>query len=167
MSSARPPIRLAVLEADTPQPLTKAKYGGYGGVFTALFEAACQALDPPQPLSSQLAISKHDIVNDLSAYPSLDSINAILITGSKHSAFDNDEWILKLVDYTQQCLESGVRVVGVCFGHQILGRALGVKVGRSDKGWEVAVTDVELTEKGKEIFGMERLVGRRALFSRV
>ncbi|RAL65779.1 hypothetical protein DID88_005444 [Monilinia fructigena] len=50
-----------------------------------------------------------------------------------------------------------VRIVGVCFGHQIVGRALGVKVDRSDKGWEVSVTPVELTAKGKEIFGLESL----------
>jgi GMP synthase-like glutamine amidotransferase len=46
----------------------------------------------------------------------------------------------------------------VCFGHQIVGRAMGVKVGRNDAGWETAVNDVQLTEKGKEVFGMEKLV---------
>jgi GMP synthase-like glutamine amidotransferase len=51
-----------------------------------------------------------------------------------------------------------VRLIGVCFGHQIVGRALGAKVGRSDGGWEVAVNDIELTEKGKELFGVDKLV---------
>ena len=51
-----------------------------------------------------------------------------------------------------------VRLVGVCFGHQIIGRALDVGVGRNDKGWEVAVVPVELTDKGKEILGLEKLV---------
>ena len=46
----------------------------------------------------------------------------------------------------------------MCYGHQIVGRALGAKVGRSDKGWEVSVVDVELTAKGKELFGLEELV---------
>ena len=49
-------------------------------------------------------------------------------------------------------------MIGVCFGHQIIGRALDVKVDRSDKGWEVAVVEVELTAKGKELFGLETLV---------
>jgi hypothetical protein len=39
-----------------------------------------------------------------------------------------------------------------------VGRAMGMKVGRSDKGWEVSVTDVDLTEKGREICGKKDLV---------
>lgn len=78
----------------------------------------------------------------------------------EHNSFDNDQWILKLVDFTQKLLNHNrVRIVGVCFGHQILGRAAGSKVGRSDDGWEIAVCDVELTKKGKEIFGQDKLVG--------
>lgn len=53
-------------------------------------------------------------------------------------------------------------MVGVCFGHQIIGRAAGVKVGRSDGGWEVSVLPVELTAKGKEIFKQDTLVRSHA-----
>ena len=49
-------------------------------------------------------------------------------------------------------------MIGVCFGHQIIGRALDVKVDRGDRGWEVSVTKVHLTAKGKELFGLEELV---------
>ena len=42
----------------------------------------------------------------------------------------------------------------MCYGHQIVGRALGAKVARSEGGaWEVSVCQVNLTEKGKELFG--------------
>jgi GMP synthase-like glutamine amidotransferase len=51
-----------------------------------------------------------------------------------------------------------VRIIGVCFGHQILGRAFGNKVGRNEKGWELAVCDVDLSEKGKELFQLDTLV---------
>jgi hypothetical protein len=164
-STATPPIRLAILEADTPQPGTKAKYGGYGGVFTALLDAACVSLDPPQSLASQLSISIHDVVGDLDSYPAIETIDAILITGSRHSAFDDDPWILKLVEYTKRCIDGDVRVVGVCFGHQIVGRAMGVQVARSGTGWEVSVTDVELTEKGKELFNLEKMVCTHPVYS--
>lgn len=33
-----------------------------------------------------------------------------------------------------------------------------VKVARSDRGWEASVCEVDLTPKGKEIFGKEKIV---------
>lgn len=72
-----------------------------------------------------------------------------------HNAFDDDPWILRLVEYTQQILaQRRVKIIGVCYGHQIVGRALGAKVARSESGaWEVSVCSVIQTPKGKELFG--------------
>ena len=33
-----------------------------------------------------------------------------------------------------------------------------VPVGRSDRGWEISVVNVKMTERGKELFGSEELV---------
>ncbi|KAK3389235.1 class I glutamine amidotransferase-like protein [Podospora didyma] len=158
------PFRLAILEADTPLPGIDARYGGgYRGVFTHLFTRAVA----PAPLESLLSITGHDVVNDPSSYPSLDDIDAVLITGSKHSAFEDDEWVTTLVEFTRKALLTTspdaregthpVPVVGVCFGHQIVGRALGSLVQRSDRGWEISVTETRLTETGRELFGKDSL----------
>ncbi|KAI1265250.1 putative class I glutamine amidotransferase [Xylariaceae sp. FL1019] len=152
------PIRLAILEADTPMKGIHAKYGGYGGVFTYMFERACASLDPPLPLKAQLDLSSHDVVNDLGSYPDPDTLDAILITGSKHDSFESDEWIVRLTQYTKRCLETGrVRVIGVCFGHQIIARAMGAEVGRNPRGWEVSAVRIDLTPEGKQVFGKDSL----------
>lgn len=79
---------------------------------------------------------------------------------SEHDSFGDSPWIKKLVDYTARALETQkVRVIGVCFGHQIVARALGAKVGRNPDGWEAAVNDVQLSAKGKELFALDNLVG--------
>lgn len=145
-----PPLRLAILEADTPLPAVDAHYNGYHGVFEDLFVRAAD----PASIESVLTLSRHDVVNDLTSYPSLESIDAILITGSKHSAFENDPWITTLVDFTQKAIaDPRVRIIGICFGHQIVSRALGVPVQRSDAGWEVSVTETKLTPAGQALFG--------------
>ncbi|KAK3318172.1 class I glutamine amidotransferase-like protein [Apodospora peruviana] len=154
--SSNKPIRLAILETDVPLPSVDAKYHGYHGVFKSMFERALS----PTPLDSVLSLTQHNVLNgDTTSYPPLDSIDAILITGSRHNAFGDDDWITTLVEYTRKCLSCSppVRVVGVCFGHQIVGRALGALVDRSDKGWEVSVTEMRTSQKGVEIFGKETL----------
>lgn len=81
----RVPIRIAVLECDTPLDNTKAKYGGYAGVFKALLLASAKDLDQPDSVDPQsgLEISKWNVMED--RYPELDHIDAILITGSSMS----------------------------------------------------------------------------------
>jgi GMP synthase-like glutamine amidotransferase len=151
------PLRIAILECDKLLDGARSIYGGYGGVFTALLQSGAAALEPPLS-PSDLQISVFDAVTK-QEYPSLESIDAVLLTGSRHDSFVDDPWILKLVEFVEEVLEQRrVRIIGVCFGHQIVGRALGAKVGRSDKGWETSVTAVDLTKKGQEIFGKTALV---------
>ena len=160
-----PPLRIAILECDTPLPNTKATYGGYGGLFTSLLKSA--AATHAHRLASRVTPEDIDIkiynVVEKQEYPNLEDVDGILLTGSKHNSFDDEPWILKLVDFVKKVLEQDRgRLVGICFGHQITARALGAKVGRSDKGWELSVTDVELTDAGKRLYNQDKLVSSLA-----
>ncbi|KAG2420139.1 hypothetical protein HFD88_004939 [Aspergillus terreus] len=155
----RPPLRIAVLECDTPVEKVDQKYKGYRGVFAALLHASAQAIGQPDRLdpTSGLVISGWDVVSK-QEYPNLEDVDVLLLTGSKHNSFDNHPWITKLVEYTKKAIDDNrVKILGICFGHQIIGRALGVKVGRSDVGWEIAVCDMDLSEPGKKLFGKDKL----------
>ncbi|KAK1299788.1 hypothetical protein QJS10_CPB13g00266 [Acorus calamus] len=37
------------------------------------------------------------------------------------------------------------KVLGICFGHQILSRALGGKTGRATRGWDIGLTSINLS----------------------
>jgi hypothetical protein len=78
----RPPLRIAILECDTPLPNTEAKYGGYGGVFEKLLRSGARALGQPDP-ETGLKIFNYQIQLNPDNYPDLDDIDAILITGSR------------------------------------------------------------------------------------
>lgn len=47
-------------------------------------------------------------------------------------------------------------LLGICFGHQIIARALGSQVVKNNGIWEIGTTDVKLTDVGKAVFGGER-----------
>lgn len=150
-------IRLAILECDTPVPSVDDQYGGYRGVFKALLDAGAKA-EGHLSADDVLEISAYQVVEEPDVYPDLNNIDALLLTGSKHDSFADSPWTQKLVKFTTEALQhSHIRIIGVCFGHQIIARALGVKVGRNPGGWEAAVHDVQLTSRGKEIFNLDKL----------
>jgi len=77
----KPPLRIAILECDTPLPNTEAKYGGYGGVFDKLLRSGAKVLGRLDP-DEGLSISKYQIQLDPDNYPQIEDIDTILITGS-------------------------------------------------------------------------------------
>ena len=110
------PIHIAILEADTPLAKTQKKYGSYGGVFKSLLEKAANASNIPH---ERLKITGWDVVNGwdvetgkngeaeemggmydwkrTKGYPPMESIDAILITGSRRWIFLQSQvktWII-------------------------------------------------------------------------
>jgi len=129
------PLRIAILECGTPLPNTVIKYGSYGGAFTSLLQSGADVLSYSNlSFFSGLSISIFDVVNTL-FYLFLLDIDAILLTVLSFDFFANNPWILKLVVFVKEILEQRrVRIIRAYFGHQIVGRALGAKISRSDKG---------------------------------
>lgn len=74
----------------------------------------------------------------------LDQLSAIVITGSSASVTKRDPWMLRAGDYLRAAVESGVPVLGICFGHQLLAEALGGAVQVNPSGREIGTVEVEL-----------------------
>lgn len=53
--------------------------------------------------------------------------DAVLVTGSRHAVYEDRDWIDPLLDKIEEFSHS-VPVMGVCFGHQAVARALGGEV---------------------------------------
>ncbi len=71
---------------------------------------------------------------------------AWIITGSKYSVYDDIEWINKLKVFIRDISKADKYCIGVCFGHQMLGEAMGGKVLKSPMGWCVGVHQFEVLE---------------------
>jgi GMP synthase (glutamine-hydrolysing) len=74
--------------------------------------------------------------------------DAVIFSGSPRDAWADTPDVLSLLEFARAVLARPQPVLGVCFGHQLLGRALGADVRRNPAGWEVGATSIRLTEAG-------------------
>jgi GMP synthase-like glutamine amidotransferase len=72
-----------------------------------------------------------------------------LITGSRAGAYDDLPWIPPLEDWIRRAHGEGQPLAGICFGHQIVGQALGGTVRKSERGWGLGVRTVEIKAESR------------------
>lgn len=125
-------MKVLVFQADQREPLE---------------EFPCQWLVQP-------FLRKRDtfkIVNCLRETPklNLEEYDFFAITGSKFQAGEELPWIHYLLEQTKQIIELKKPILGICFGHQLLGRAIGAQVVQNPKGLEAGTVSVELTREGR------------------
>ena len=117
-------MKLCILENDDLDPKVEATYKGYGAMFERLLRQAG-------------ATGEFDIFNTVRGeYPaSFDAYDAVLLTGSKADSFSQEPWVLTLKDKVHELLNAKKKLIGVCFGHQLIALCLGSQVGRAPQGW--------------------------------
>ena len=121
-------IRLAILKTDYVRTEWVPEFGEYPDMFEAVFRK-CEA-----------EISFQTFDTQLNEYPAdLDAFDAYLITGSKSSVYDKEPWIEILMEFVRELNEQQKKLIGICFGHQLVAQALGGRVEKSPKGWGVGV----------------------------
>ena len=70
--------------------------------------------------------------------------DAWVISGSRAGVNDAQPWIRRLEALLRELDRAGDRLLGICFGHQLLHAALGGRVGRSPGGWGLGLYDNRL-----------------------
>jgi GMP synthase (glutamine-hydrolysing) len=87
--------------------------------------------------------------------PSARQCAGVVITGSHAMVTDEPPWSLRLEKWIPSLLEARIPVFGICYGHQLLARAAGGRVGFHRQGKEIGTVSVRLgAECGDDaIFG--------------
>lgn len=119
-------MKLCILENDDLDSTAAAVYGRYGTMFERLFKNAGADWD-------------YDIFHTpRGEYPaSYDDYAAVLLTGSKADSFSEEPWVVTLRQHVTRLLEQKKKLLGVCFGHQLIALCLGAKVARAPQGWGI------------------------------
>ena len=105
----------------TPHQAVEAEWGDYG-------DMAQHILEDKNSLEDWQKFCVCD--NQFPTEEELERAEGIVITGSKHDAFADDPWIVKLRYLMQREAARKQRILGLCFGAQLLAVALGGKAGK-------------------------------------
>lgn len=129
-------LQICILETDILRPELIDRYQSYGKMFEQLF----QQQSVPAEFSIYNVVEGH--------YPDdTQHFDAYLVTGSKADSFGDDPWIQTLKDYLLQRYQRGDKLLGICFGHQLLALLLGGKAERAEQGWGVGTHSYRISER--------------------
>jgi len=121
-------MKVAIIQCDSVIPELRTRFGDYDDMIKHMFDSANADLDF-QVFNAQQGEYPEDI----------DYFDFFITTGSKAGAYDGDDWIRQLIQFVQRLDEQRKKLIGICFGHQIIAMARHGQVEKSSKGWGVGV----------------------------
>lgn len=137
-------MKIGILQCDHVSDDFRDSFDDYQTLFSSIFLA----------VDSRLDIKIYAIVDGV--FPdSTEECDGWIITGSRHGTYDDLPWMLKLSDLIRQLDTEKRKLVGICFGHQLIAHVLGGESGKSDKGWGVGVNTWAFDEKPAWMSGDE------------
>ena len=128
-------MRIGIMEAGRIPPDMEARHGGMTDLFRALLSAADASLE----------------FRGFAAYEgelpaSTTECDAYLVTGSRHGVYDRLPWMAALGGFARSAREDGCKLVGICFGHQLLADAFGGQVVQAANGWGIGLHRYDVHE---------------------
>jgi GMP synthase-like glutamine amidotransferase len=127
-------MKIAVLETGFPPgPLAEA-FGGYRDMFRRLLG------------EGYVGRSYNVTQQEFPAQP--EDHQAYLVTGSPAGVYDDLPWIAPLKTFLNSA-KGKAKLIGVCFGHQIMAETFGGRVEKSGKGWGVGLQEYQVFERAE------------------
>lgn len=125
-------MNVAILRTGSPPDALLSRFGEYDGMFARL-------------LGAEFETTGYDVRRG--EYPAaVEDHPAYLITGSPAGVYDLLPWIAPLEDFLRAA-RGKAKLVGICFGHQVMAEAFGGRVEKSERGWGVGLQDYEIWQR--------------------
>ncbi|MFT7653022.1 MAG: GMP synthase-like glutamine amidotransferase [Limisphaerales bacterium] len=121
-------MKIAILQTDHVLDQFQKDFGDYPEMFRQIIDDSQSAVSPVI-----------ECVDATVAPPLTIDCDAYLITGSRHSVYDDLPWMPPLVDFLRSVLAADKKIIGICFGHQLIAHFFGGHVEAADAGWAVGV----------------------------
>lgn len=128
-------MQLGILQCDSVRSEWLPEFGDYPDMFQRLLNT----------VDAALTFRVYDLTRG--EFPeTLDTCDAWLFTGSKWSVNDNEAWIRRAEALAAELHRERRPTIGICFGHQLIARALGGRVERAP-AWGVGVHTAQVLEQ--------------------
>lgn len=125
-------LKIGILQADDVVPHLAEKYGEYPAMIQQLLSSA----NDEKKVDLQFAT----YAVNTGAYPAdIDEVDAYVLTGSKSSVYEDVPWIVELGAFVRALHSRKKKLLGICFGHQMVAHALGGETSLSTAGWSLGV----------------------------
>ena len=133
-------MRIGIFQVDSVRPEFRDRFGNYPQMFESTFSSAAES-------DESLSFQNYDIQNGESP-DHLDECDGYVITGGKDSVYDDFAWIRNLEELVKKLHIARKKLVGICFGHQLIANCLGGEAGPAPQGWTVGVQTSEINYDG-------------------
>jgi GMP synthase (glutamine-hydrolysing) len=125
---------LCILVTGDPVPPTQARAGGFAALIARgladFWQGGIVEID---------ARSAEEL-------PAASRFAGLIVTGSASSVTERAPWMLRIEQYLARAVEQQQPLLGICFGHQLLGQALGGLVERNPRGREMGTVELAIVE---------------------
>ena len=123
-TDSAPTFKVCILDNDNLDPAVAGTYVSYGAMTETMFAAAGTRWQ-----FDRFNTTRQEYPDDFDAY------DAVLLTGSRADSFSDEPWVRELRARVDELLRRKKKLVGICFGHQLIALCLGAQVGRAPQGW--------------------------------
>lgn len=121
-------MKAAILQCDDVRDEFLAEFSDYPFMIERMFQRIGEEIE-----FDTFDCQRGELPLDINAY------DFFITTGSRVSVYDGLDWVDEIVRFIQLLDQQHKKLIGICFGHQLIAMARGLKVEKSSKGWGVGM----------------------------